>query len=500
MHPELSEKAEVTRIGYAFPNPGRAKIRVRTEDAEHYVDTTGATWKWTDSGTKYRIRWNEIRLPETVKEIAKAYIFHRLESRSPHTVGSDASMIKDIGAIENSIVFPWTTESALAILVNLYKRDVKLAIFFRVFYCWCLASGKPGFSRETYFVLEETKLNISSPYQSLFLHLRYVTQEQEILVLRIIKDSYDPDDWHALRSNVLLHISFELAPRPSQLYALNAEDLEVLKIPSKDLANKENEFYSLWLPMAKKRGAGIPERRPKQISTELGNKIQQLIRLNEVLFGKNINALFLKSSRIRLSAYSISVCLIQKLEPLNLPTGGGATLLRHHLGQGLADQGAPADVIAEAMGHNSTVAARAYIAATPTIAKIKARALGKNDTYKSIMKMMLTGEIAARDDFDKERWVKGVVHTQYLVGIGGCDLPAQNHCPKNPIYSCYTCRDFHPFADGPHDKVRSALEMQAQFFIDAALKSMELDRSRVPVQLEQTLEAVDAVISRCNEK
>jgi len=435
-----------------------------------------------------------------LKEIVKAYLFHRIESRSPHTAGADAVAIRDIAEFSHSFDFPWSVGAALKILGCLSQRSSANAIHFRVLYCWCLTTEKPGFSRETYFALEETKLSKRSPYQSLFLYQRYVTQEQEVLVLRIINDSYDPDDWLALRSNVLLHISFELAPRPSQLYALNVDDLEVLRIPNKKAKEKERDFCSLWLPMAKKIGAGIPERRPKRITAELGEKIQQLINLNKILFGERLNALFLKDVKSRLPTQAISRSLIQALESLDLSDGGGATLLRHHLGQGLADQGAPADVIAEALGHNSTVAARAYITATPTIAKIKARALGKSETYKSIMRSMLTGDIAKKNDFHKERWVKGIVHTQYLVGIGGCDLPDKTPCPKNPIYSCYTCRDFHPFIDGPHNTVRSALEKQAQSFVDAASHSMELDRSRVPVQLEQTLEAVDAVISRCTEK
>jgi integrase len=491
---------ENDQLQYVFPNPGRVKIRARTEDESPYADTSCPIWRWSDSGVNFEINWEALSLPSALKETAKAYIFHRLESRSPHTVNGDAIIFRHIANSDLAFDFPWSTTAALKILVTLYNRNVAAGIFFRVFYCWCLTTGKPGYSRETYFSLEETKLDQRSPYESIFLHQQYVTHEQEMAVLRLIEDSYEPDNWRALRDNALLHLSFELAPRPTQLFTLNAGDLEIIQTPTAEKKPADSDFYSVWLPMAKKLGSGIPERRPRRISAPLGRKIQELIQLNDRLFEKGASALFLNDSGKRLSANSISRQIINQIEFLDLPVKAGATLLRHHLGQGLADQGAPADVIAEALGHNSTVAARAYIAATPTIAKIKARALGKSTTYMSIMKMMLTGEIADKSSYPKERWVKGVVHIQYLTGIGGCDLPAKTLCPKNPIYSCYSCKDFHPFSDGPHREVRKELEKQAQVFIDVATESMDLDRSRVPIQLEQTMEAVDSVISRCQQQ
>jgi len=483
---------------YKFANPGRAKTRRRTEDSSPYVDTSKSTWSWSEDGTEYHIIWDELDWSATETEIAKAYIFHRLESRSPHTVASDASMIKTISLISRSQGFPWSTSGALAIMTRLYHDySAVSAINFRVFYCWCASSGKPGFFLDTYFHLDETKLYRRNSYESLFLHQRYVTPEQETLILRLIDESYDPDDWHSLQANVILHLAFELAPRPSQMYALNAEDLEVVEASGAE-ANEAN-YFSLWLPLGKQRGAGVPERRPRRISAQLAKKIQLLTVLNNDLFGIPVKPLFWSMRRERLPASYISKALLDAMTPLG-EQAVGARLMRHHLGQGLADQGASADVIAEALGHNSTVAARAYIAATPTIAKIKSRALGKSDSYRNIMKMMLTGDISDKQSFPKERWVKGVVHLQYVVGVGGCGLPANNHCPKNPIYSCYTCRRFHPFSDGPHEEVRSALEMQAQTFIDSAANAAELDRTRVPVQLEQTLEAVSTVVQKCREK
>jgi integrase len=393
--------------------------------------------------------------------------------------------------------FPWKTSDAVRAMAALASADGILSIIFRVFYCWCLNSGKPGFDKHTYFALAETKVIRPSPYESIFLHQNYFTPAQEILLLQHIEDTYDPDELLILQRNVLIHLCFELAPRPSQIYALDAVDLSITSLPAiSDIQPANTEFFSLSLTMGKKQSAGMPEKRPRRISKLLAQKFEELIALNDLLFGGSSRAMFINSRGKRVPATRIGKMICEEMESLaNSP--GGTTLLRHHLGQGMADQGAPADVIAEALGHNSTVAARAYVAATPAIAKIKSRALGRNKTYKKIMDMMLTGKITEKSSVPEERWVRGIVHLQYIHGIGGCDLPAHTQCPKNPVYSCYTCRDFHPFSDGPHSDVRIALEQQAQTFIKAAADHMELERSRVPVQLEVTLEAVDAVIQRC---
>lgn len=55
-------------------------------------------------------------------------------------------------------------------------------------------------------------------------------------------------------------------------------------------------------------------------------------------------------------------------------------------------------MIAELLGHNSTVAARAYVTATPNIARIKEKALGKSPAYQRIMRSLLTGEVVRRRD------------------------------------------------------------------------------------------------------
>lgn len=176
-----------------------------------------------------------------------------------------------------------------------------------------------------------------------------------------------------------------------------------------------------------------------------------------------------------------------------LDVDGAIIPFRHHLGQSLADQGAPPAVIADRLGHSTEVAARAYITATPNIAKIKTRALGENETYQYLMKALMTGAIMRREDVDDQTSiVRGSVGMQYIVGIGACDV--KGHCNSNPIFACYTCRKFHPFVDGPHDQVIEALQSHAMTFIDG---TADIQHSRPLTQLEIVIESAKAVSKEC---
>jgi len=252
--------------------------------------------------------------------------------------------------------------------------------------------------------------------------------------------------------------------------------------------------------MAKKFRQRRPERRPRKITTKLGDKISQHVSGIRHLFGENCEAMFVGSDGRRMSVTEIGTCLKHELREAGIDRPKQVTmLLRHHLGQGLADQGTPADMIAELLGHNSTVAARAYVTATPNIARIKEKALGKSSVYQRIMRSFVTGEVIQRRDTSTERAIRGVIDTQYIGNIGACALPVHTHCPYNPVYACYTCKKFHPFADGRHEQVKEALQREAQRFIDMAEQAGDLIHNRPLAQHQTTILAVSATIERCRQ-
>lgn len=482
---------------YKFISPGHISIRTRTEDEDNYINTGSDIWKWKDGGIQTKIDWTSLSCCDTLKEVLKGYLCYRLQTRSLWAIASnDLRLIKILSKSRLSNNSAWQIEDVISFFQELIStEDSKVAYTFRSFYKWCNKNSIAGFSDEILYSLSDTRVPVRRPYANVFLSPNYITPEEENIIISLFTNNYDRNDFVSLRDNVILNLCFELAPRPIQLFSLNSTDFITVVGPD------GNKFFSLNLPMAKKMSNLAIEKRPRSVSNALGVKIERLIEKNKDEFGENSVALFLapknrNSSHNRLSSPAISKIIVTQLKSIGFKKGDGATLLRHHLAQSLADQGASAEVIAEIMGHNSTLPARAYIAATPALASIKTRALGKNKTYENIMKMLLTGEIMNKDDVSKERWVKGMIGQQYIGGIGSCGLPENTACPKNPVYACYTCNKFHPFKDGPHEEVKTSLQKQAQFFIDIAEKAMDIKHNRPVVQLENTIEAVNAVIAR----
>ncbi|WP_176600632.1 tyrosine-type recombinase/integrase [Pseudomonas sp. OTU750018] len=478
---------------YKFQGPTRIAIRTRTDDQPRYVDTSSSVWVWYDGGIAMKVDWSSLNLHLEFIEISKAFMAYALEKYAPVTAFKASGVFNRLAESDIALKFPWAKQEVIK-TINSWRKFRESLIFFRTLYRWAVDRGIAGFDRETYLSIKEIKADHVDPYSRIFLSQSGLELDEEIHLLKQIDRDIAGDDWESFQVNIMLHLGFELAPRAIQFHSLDITDFEVIETPERD------KYYTLWLPMAKKVGQRRPERRPRKITVRLGEKIEQHISILKRRFDYACEALFVSSTGKRLTVIGIGNRLKQELREAGIARPNQVSmLLRHHLGQGLADQGTPADMIAELLGHNSTVAARAYVTATPNIARIKEKALGKSPTYQRIMRSLLTGEIVQRRDTISEREVRGVVNMQYIGDIGACALPIHTHCPYNPVYACYTCKKFHPFADGHHEQVKIALQQEAQRFIDVAEQAGELSQNRPLSQHQATILAVTATIERCRQ-
>jgi site-specific recombinase XerD len=440
-----------------------------------------------------KIDWAALHLNPQLMQIAKAFVAYALEKYAPVTAFKASGVFGRLAESEISAKFPWARQELVTTISN-WAKFRESTIFFRTFYRWALNRGILGFDKETYLALKEIKTSRLDPYERIFLSQSGLALDEEIRLLQRIERDIQTEEWSEAQLNMMLHLSFELGPRSIQFHSLDIADFEFIE------SADHERYYTLWLPMAKKVGQRRPERRPRKITTRLGEKISQHISEMKRRFGEDCEPLFLTPNGRRMSVTEIGVSLKHELREAGIDKPNQVTmLLRHHLGQGLADQGTPADMIAELLGHNSTVAARAYVTATPNIARIKEKALGKSPSYQRIMRSLLTGEIVQRRNTVSERAIRGVIDTQYIGDIGACALPVHTHCPYNPVYACYTCKKFHPFADGRHEQVKEALQREAQRFIDIAEQAGDLIHNRPLAQHQTTILAVSATIERCRQ-
>ncbi|MEN5028957.1 tyrosine-type recombinase/integrase [Pseudomonas sp. Ps21-P2] len=441
-----------------------------------------------------KIDWTVLQLNSELIEIGKGFMAYALEKYAPRTAVMFADTLRFLCTTSLAAGLPWDPGQLVTALEELRKTRTIL-IGFRRLYRWAMDRGINGFDPLIYLKIKDVKSDRVDPYARIFLSQSGLEIDEEIRLLKRIGRDVLSNAWEEGQFNVMLHLGFELAPRSIQFHSLDIADFEFV-----EGADRER-YYTLWLPMAKKAGQRRPERRPRKVTSRLGEKILRHIAEIQSKFGNDSQPLFVNFKGRRLSVAEIGMGLKQELLGAGIEKPHQVTmLLRHHLGQGLADQGTPTDMIAELLGHNSTVAARAYVTATPNIARIKEKALGKSPTYKRIMRSLLTGEVVQRRDTAAERSIRGVIDTQYIGDIGACALPVHTHCPYNPVYACYTCKKFHPFADGRHEEVKEALQREAQRFIERAEQAGDLINNRPLAQHQTTILAVSATIERCRHQ
>ncbi|MDD2657588.1 MAG: hypothetical protein PHD04_02925 [Candidatus Pacebacteria bacterium] len=492
---------------YSYKPPGMVRVKGNVQGDSFILDSSQERWDVSYGGTTYTINWNHTSFAGVDNSLIALWRHHlteELQSKSPPTVYEKYMFFRHISHQLNSNL---SLDSILAIFSQLYAKNRRENFSdFRVFYNWGISHDIPLFDRRIQKIVNDLSAPKQNPYSSIFLQQNYITNEQEVRILQYIdmqlsavesinENEFDIDLYIEFRNITLVLLVYEIAPRPLQIFMLEQCDFKEIKVDG-------DCYFSIRLRRNKNRHLGDDYTSSRDISVRLGNALKKLTQLNKILLMKPASKdspIFLNDRGNRWGASAISIVVSKALESMfgieKLDIEGALTPFRHHLGQALADQGAPPSVIADRLGHSTEVAARAYITATPSIAKIKTRALGENETYLYLMKSLMTGTIIRREDLnDATSIVRGTVGMHYIEGIGACDV--NGNCHSNPVFACYTCRKFHPFVDGPHDRVIGALQDQA---INFMATTIDLQHSRPIMQLEIAIESAKAVLRECKK-
>lgn len=466
-------------------------IPIITNEDSGKLNLSKSLWCVYYGGDQITINWNNLHTKGEWFELFKAFIAHRFETTSPRTVYKDIRMISDLDTI-NTHTSLYQQIDLCTYMEPLLSSDHNYYYSFKAFIRYCL-DKQISFDKQVFKeALKNLVLNPSTKKSSYSNLQEYHHSIDHNLIDVFARELYGkPKNFNSRLSTSLFLIAYELGLRSIQIHALNIEDLIIHKSDSEI-------YYSLNVSSVKKRNQLQPVKRKLAITAQLGELLYTFISNRKDPTG----ALFMASLHSRLLSREISSLINQKLSSIGIDVKGfqGKSILRHHLAQSMADQGSPAELISNMLGHSSLVAAKAYIANTPDIAEIKTRALGKSKRFSQILNMLNTGTAINKDELELDRAVFGVVGHNYIGGIGGCDLENKTPCPKNPIYSCYTCQKFHPFSDGDHSRVLKSLRMEAQEFLDHASRKNNTKFNRTIEQLEFTIESVEHKINELKDE
>ncbi|WKV11459.1 tyrosine-type recombinase/integrase [Marivirga harenae] len=473
---------------YIFQRTDVIKTSQISDDDYNIINLKSDNWVFIYAGIKYSINWYSYKDHEKkITDLYKGFLANRLETKSPATVKTDISVVRTLLKLRfNPYLFNYGTE-----LSNYFKKSKENFNSFKMFFKWMKTQNVELDYRSVFKRLKYDKPGVKNSFGHIAMREFEIKKSDQIRLIKFLYSTLETCKKDKLEFTEALIVlsSFELGIRPIQTISLNVGDFKVIK-------NMEAVFYSLDIVNVKKSNDQQHIRKRRAISSKLGFFLELLVT------GKDSNEpLFKTKKRKRFTSPGISKVINCCLKEMLIDTSKfeGNTILRHSLAQTLADQGSPAEVIAEALGHNSTVAGRAYVNNTPNIAEIKSRALGKSDRFKEIIEILQTGRPKKKENVPEDRWISGVVGTGYIGGIGGCGLPSHSSCPKNPVYSCYTCQKFHPFENGPHTEVLKELQNEVQIFIDNSTDSGDLKFNRTLEQLEMVIESVAKTVNLFNK-
>jgi integrase len=503
-HASFDKAVQPVKQLYEWQNPGRVIDRNGIP-----VSTVGECWRVNNAARCGLLNWGLIDTPPDIKDTAKAWVVHLLESNAPLTVANCFSEFKYFIAVAepfeclHDLTYP-ALEGTLERMRTLGTAR-KFAVV-RQWYRWCADQSLPGFREEVAAQLDQIKL----PY--LKAGVAVMTRdprsgpldEQEHWLLRQAIKAGEGE----LIERVCVMLVLETGARPAQLVLIEEEDFQIYRAPSGE------SFYSLGIPRLKQRTVNGHEKKRRRISPDLGVLIQALVAQNHRQHGdrgprmpllcttKNLHlrkvpeplqaqyALHLatRSFSYHVEHYTLAASIISprtgkllRLCPLRL---------RHTFGTRHSEQGTPARLLAELLDHSYQTSSLYYVKSTSKTVERLNRALGENPQFTGMILRFL-GRVEPRTGAESPaRIIPGVTPTlKNLGGIGFCG--ADYLCQLYPPLSCYVCPKFVAWVDGPHQQMLEELRVQ----VEALGQRSGNPSDRIPHQLTEVMEAIQAVLA-----
>jgi len=166
-----------------------------------------------------------------------------------------------------------------------------------------------------------------------------------------------------------------------------------------------------------------------------------------------------------------------------------AKRFRYTTGTRAAREGYGALVVAELLDHRDTQNAQVYIRDIPDHVEALDRAMGH---HLAPYAMAFAGVLVDREE-DAKRGYDPVSRIRYQgAGAGTCGM--HGFCGANVPVPCYTCANFQPWLDGPHEELYEWLHKEKERIFEITKDE------RIAAVNDRTILAVAQVIKLCKER
>jgi integrase len=305
---------------------------------------------------------------------------------------------------------------------------------------------------------------------------------------------------------LLTWLFMALGQRPAQFAALKVSDISALTIDGSTL-------YNIKIPRVKQRNAHPrAQLKDRPLVSQIGqpllayaNRIRESfsdkldVPENAPLFPCGVDGEWAAGYEYHHTGDSLAEFLKAAFRELQIPSERTGDMLhitpvrfRRTFGTRAAQEGHGELVIAEMLDHSDTQNVGVYVASVPEIAERIDRAIAMElaPLAQAFKGALITGESEATRRGDPASRILDPRIDRTMKPMGSCGQ--NSFCGFNAPIACYTCKNFEPWLDGPHEAVLDhLLEKREQLLVSTD--------KRIAAINDRTILAVAEVIQLCRD-
>jgi integrase len=416
---------------------------------------------------------------ENVITAAKRLVLHYIEkhslSHAENVLDRFAGFIRFAG--KTAPIVQITASDVLAYRVTLDRNTEWYLGTLRGFFRNWRDLRLPGLDGEVVAVLDKIRLKgnrkgeavrVADPHKGPFTDLEY-----QALILAL-NDAFAQGEIR-VGDYILIQLFLALGARPIQLAGLKLCDFSCTQ------ASDGAEIHLLQVPRAKQRYQALrAEFKPRRLSRDLGRAIEAYCESTRrqwahldldpkqlPFFVNPKNDMTTEGLLYHCTGRDLAKRVQAVFDVLNViseRTGNQLDVIarrfRSTLGTRAAREGLSEFVIAELLDHTDTQNVGVYVEAVPDIVERidKAMALHLAPIAQAFAGVLIDSEEQAHRAGDPRSRIVNPTDLKHPVGSCG----SYGFCGAMAPIACYTCRNFQPWVDGPHEQVLEQLLVERE--------------------------------------
>lgn len=483
------------------------------------VDATSWKWRLNDVGSKYALNWHRLPLNQEMLEATARYLADMIKSHAPGTVRIAFNTLQLLAHSKSFIRAKEESDIVPAVIISELRaylpkdRHYKLSTI-RAWYRGCADLGYNTFSPEVAFELDEYRIGGGLKGQAV-LSLdpnEGPLNDLEITALLNALRAAGRSNSISLQERAALWLCVALGANTVQYALMCEDDIDVI-------SEDGRRFVQIKVPRIKKRTQyNRAEFRKRKLTDEIGGVLLDLIEQNvgrrepEGVGGEALKRPLFVRRRLRpgspdapLADYGwhlyatefvdLVQAAVRRLNVISPRTGAPLHVtprrLRYTFATRLVREGASMRDVADALDHTDLQHVRVYFDIKSDIVESldRAMALALGPVAQAFLgKLVGSEKEAERGDDPRSRIRVNDRKSGRAEAVGTCGQ--HSFCGLFAPVACYTCNQFQPWMDGPHDLILESL------LADRERRKTEGQDGRMVSLHDTTILAIGDVITR----